>query len=632
MKTGYFLLLFYLFTSSYCLAQSQVSVYYPSAQSKLAKTEQLQLQQLVASVAPVNIKSIHITGHTDPVGSEDYNLGLSRKRAENVATFLKTVGIGPQQLRVTYLGEDGANPNDKSKWRRVDVRLETKAYKPAAELYQKVSKTQEHYIRPDRDTLLRCEQGTVIHIKAGTFELTKGKEPVRFEVKEVFKKSDMILENLTTTSNGKILETRGMIYTQALQGTDTLKLLKDITIMMPTENYTPAAGVFDGSRDPHSDAMNWAVSNNSVLRNFSVSDFRDCEQYAKHLQALNELGIKPDGKPGGTALRDLCEMGLDTLKEWISPCAILDKPRCPLFFCQMKRLGTGIGGSVASLFSSRRRANRRATRQRLKEQAQSDKKLDETLERLRDKKEPLTVEDVKELQKTLKEKKRRNGKVALSKDEERMLALSNAISSADSLIASDTYDLKTQNNCYELDSLFQTYGVTDVQELTRVINQPLLDEFGVKTMAELLPALKNANFESLEAAYAAKNISYNDFKFYVFNASTLGWKNLDIFANIPASQQVDVRVDIVPGLEVDCKLVFKDRAFVLPGKIGDGFFYFEGVPKGEKAWIVALKYENATPYLALMPIEVAKKSFSPSFEEKSLEELKVALEILDFQN
>lgn len=608
-------------------AQGPIRLFYASAESTLNSPQKEELQQLVKLWRSSNIEEITITGHADPVGSTVYNQSLSELRANTVRSFLASQGIPPSQLTTYYEGERKASFIDKSAWRRVDISWTTpEIYKPIEELYSKLSNTQRHYINPEKDTFLRCEEGSIIHIKAGTFSAKGKKALVLFEVKEVYNKSDMILENLSTMSDGNILETRGMIYTNAMSQGDTLKPSKDISIMMPTEDYTAAAGVFDGNRDPHSDAMNWAVNNNSVLRNFSVSDFSDCEEYANTLAALEAEGVATDA-PGYLTLTCLLDSALAQCGGCVEDlCGTRRELKCRLFFCRMKRIPRGIAREFGSLFSKKVRIRRRERRQDRK----ADRTLDTRLEKLREKDKPLTVKEVTEVEDLLRRKKARDGSAELTDEEKKMIRLSRLIRKSDSLIATETYDVKTTDNCAELKDLFATYGVMDVQALTLAINRPLLDEFEVETMEELMEALSKANFNNLEEAYEQKNISYEDFKFYIFNASTLGWKNIDIFANIPMNQRVAVQVNLSPSPEVDCKLVFKEREFVIPGKIGDGYFYFEGMPKGEEAWVVAIKYENETPYLALIPIKVANKSFTPTFREKSLEELKADLKVLDF--
>jgi OOP family OmpA-OmpF porin len=51
---------------------------------------------------------IKVTGHTDNIGTAEYNLGLSQRRAETVAEFLKSLGVDPAKMEVK--GEGLARP------------------------------------------------------------------------------------------------------------------------------------------------------------------------------------------------------------------------------------------------------------------------------------------------------------------------------------------------------------------------------------------------------------------------------------------------------------------------------------------------------------------------------------------
>jgi outer membrane protein OmpA-like peptidoglycan-associated protein len=72
-----------------------------------------------------------ISGHTDNTGNETYNLKLSEKRAENVASYLIDAGIAPD--RVTFVGYgsylpvgDNSTEAGRRKNRRVEIRLQRK--------------------------------------------------------------------------------------------------------------------------------------------------------------------------------------------------------------------------------------------------------------------------------------------------------------------------------------------------------------------------------------------------------------------------------------------------------------------------------------------------------------------------
>lgn len=68
---------------------------------------------------------VHVVGHTDSVGSETYNLGLSRRRAEAVGLALRADGVDGDRL--VYTGRGEAEPvagNDTSEGRRRNRRVD----------------------------------------------------------------------------------------------------------------------------------------------------------------------------------------------------------------------------------------------------------------------------------------------------------------------------------------------------------------------------------------------------------------------------------------------------------------------------------------------------------------------------
>jgi outer membrane protein OmpA-like peptidoglycan-associated protein len=68
-------------------------------------------KRIIASAAAAYKKngyaSISVTGHTDTVGSDKYNLKLSQRRAEAVETELKKLGVGMKHITETGVGKEG---------------------------------------------------------------------------------------------------------------------------------------------------------------------------------------------------------------------------------------------------------------------------------------------------------------------------------------------------------------------------------------------------------------------------------------------------------------------------------------------------------------------------------------------
>lgn len=80
-------------------------------------------------------------------------------------------------------------------------------------LYADLEKQPESYIIDNRaDTLLQCKEGTILFIPAGSLS---GSSEVELKVKEFFIKSDIVLNQLSATSNKEMLETGGMLHLSA---------------------------------------------------------------------------------------------------------------------------------------------------------------------------------------------------------------------------------------------------------------------------------------------------------------------------------------------------------------------------------------------------------------------------------
>lgn len=62
------------------------------------------LDGVAASAAEVPNQTVRITGHTDKIGSEEYNKQLSMRRAEAVQEYLSAKGLSPSNMEVAGMG------------------------------------------------------------------------------------------------------------------------------------------------------------------------------------------------------------------------------------------------------------------------------------------------------------------------------------------------------------------------------------------------------------------------------------------------------------------------------------------------------------------------------------------------
>ncbi len=101
------------------LFQSGKSELLPAAQAKLAEVATALTQENPTS-------NIVVEGHTDSQGSPDFNLALSRRRAEAVAAYLVTSGVAKDRIASQGIGEarpiaDNQSPEGRANNRRVEL-------------------------------------------------------------------------------------------------------------------------------------------------------------------------------------------------------------------------------------------------------------------------------------------------------------------------------------------------------------------------------------------------------------------------------------------------------------------------------------------------------------------------------
>lgn len=523
------------------------SIYFSTDKFDLRTESKQVLDALLDSLKNYQYYEIRISGNTDNVGSLAYNDNLSKQRVQSTKNYLSLKGIDNSRFNTSAYGEkkpiaSNENADGKQQNRRVDIQIIYKD-KPCGtlpdtsnidDLYKQLErKPNEYCINPKRDTLLRCEQGTLISIKANTFSLpancTSG--CVTLKVKENYLKSDMILDRLTTMSNERPLETEGMVYTDAVDCNDNkLSPSKDLVFFIPTDSVRKDAKLFDGSR-LHNGDMNWTLNNNPELNNISLAQMESCY----------------NGK--FTRDRVLCE-------------------ECRFFNCRINRFSLGMKG-------------------------------------ISDKKQHLENKQFRNCQRQIRSDRRNGIKRGGS-------------NLPDSLQAS----------CTRINELYKKYGVNNPQALILAMNKPLLDSFGVTTMEQLRDTLNKLRIQKFEESFEAGALTFNDMKYYVFNTKKTGWYNVDCFSSYQGPK-VSLTINLKRDSEVDCKLVFKDRASILSDYGATENYEFPNIPKGERIWVMALKYVDGRAFLCLKETTTSNTPVDVEFKQYSLDELKEQLKILD---
>jgi len=103
--------------------------------AQLRAPAQTELRDLSNNLQEYQNTDLVVVGHTDGVGSESYNLGLSQRRATAAAEYLISQGVAPS--RITTIGKGELEPissNDTDVGRQQNRRVEVAIY--ASEEYR----------------------------------------------------------------------------------------------------------------------------------------------------------------------------------------------------------------------------------------------------------------------------------------------------------------------------------------------------------------------------------------------------------------------------------------------------------------------------------------------------------------
>jgi hypothetical protein len=124
-------------------------------------------------------------------------------------------------------------------------------------------KAQVFKINTSRDTVIKGAQGTLLFIPQGAFQNVPVGALVDFQLKEAYKYSDMIAENLNTKSGDKLLQTGGMFHAEARYDHQILALKRDLKVTFPSpESQLQGMQLFKGNRDKtQTGSIDWKPMN-----------------------------------------------------------------------------------------------------------------------------------------------------------------------------------------------------------------------------------------------------------------------------------------------------------------------------------------------------------------------------------
>lgn len=73
--------------------------------ARLTSEGKAKLDSLISEASRRKSEEITVTGHTDRIGSQEYNMDLSRRRAESVAEYMVSKGVPARVIKTIGRGE-----------------------------------------------------------------------------------------------------------------------------------------------------------------------------------------------------------------------------------------------------------------------------------------------------------------------------------------------------------------------------------------------------------------------------------------------------------------------------------------------------------------------------------------------
>lgn len=113
-------------------------------------------------------------------------------------------------------------------------------------------------IKNHRDTVLKGKNGIALFVPKNCFATNGPASNVNIEMKEYTTAADFFFSGLTTTSNGRLLQSGGTVYINATSNGKNVKLKdgKNITVAFPTAKPTPNMQTFYGEKNA-AGSINW---------------------------------------------------------------------------------------------------------------------------------------------------------------------------------------------------------------------------------------------------------------------------------------------------------------------------------------------------------------------------------------
>jgi hypothetical protein len=651
--------------------QFRAEAYFDTDKSVLTAASQTTLNDVAERLKGFSTYQIVLKGNTDADGKDDYNQKLSIRRTQSVFEYLLSKGISASAISTAALGEkqpiaDNLSASGKQANRRVDIlvnytignqsvtqvdadknplvpRVATDENASVTQvgtaanlenLFKQLANAPQNFqFRNDRDTIFVGAKGSMVLFQAGSFDVPAG-TPVKIQIKEILSKSDMLLENLTTTSGDQLLASGGMMQIEAfLENGQRIDLQgdKSVKVKIPTPKFEPQMQFFTGSRTETVPTVDWAVMENANLNDDMTTEFNSNRLIGRkpiHFPEFN-WSMKWSAIDLPRPVREHPYLinyahDKDIHASWSYGnyyqyfTNTLFKDTCTTLYSEktiyrsadtVRRIVThtsqNFWESITGLFSTKK----------------------DTLVEIRPAKTITKYEILPNLSAKCQDlalfgkANHLENKHWMILDQAKQKDIYGLLATAFETPDPFLMRHRLEARAAEYGKILLEYHRLNDEYCAK--QRPKIDSIQKWSYArykQKRDAWYKVQDEAVEKAVAAGNITKENLSYYFFETNKLGWLNCDYFTNDAESVLVDVGVKKRANL--DAKIIFKDRMAAMNVNSQNDAIAFVKVPKGRKAWIVLMDFHQNSPRLALQEIETGKPVPTLEFKAMSVAQIR----------
>jgi len=659
---------------------STASIFFETDQSELSAEARKTLDALAPTLLQAPDYQVNIEAFTDDRGTEQHNLRLAADRAASVKNYLASKGLIADKTSVQNWGErKAAGPTEigRQKSRRVDVAVNAFFFNDFDALRDRLSANTEQVlkIQSGLEQRVTASKGTLVIIPANAFVFEDGTTPsgeVDLLVQEAYDPSDFVLHNLTTMSDGRILQTGGMVSITAQSSGRDLRLAEGaaLTVSIPNGgNFDPSMELFY-AQPVANGTVDWKPTGQKfrkTLRHSRVELSIDPE-LGKRIAAIKVAEYPKPSLPVFTGQMPP-EPKMSTAPYKPRP------PKKPAWNNAQRMFGGGSGEMTRMSRKELKKAKKYFDQQMDNYERDSAKyvQLAERYQRNVEGHEKAKVRYAQELRTWEKELQVRLQAILLYQREMRLHLYSKSLAKTLKMKAKTIQDYETYSSLYwavdnaadeqtqlmlmgagfsddakksikETGNLYESIIGTKVMDTykdfkharslaynsissdtsNRVLSR-MLSATGIKAISDSLQT--EIKERTLLTSKSPEQLDYA-LKGYVATVSKLGWINCDRFYNDPAEK---MEVLIQEAEDATLYAICKDINAMLPfHRNSEGTYAANGLPKGKKITIIAIKIKDGMPQFAQQDMKVGDATLSNmAYKSLPLRELKEELRKLN---